>query len=88
MTSAVPDDPWMAERPRPVFGGRAISWRTVWNALFPDPGEAPHDDSLAADMHRLRGLVMAQACETETVLGAYLGTSTQRPMLNGQRVCC
>lgn len=72
MTSAVPGDPWMVERPRPVFGERAISWRTVWNELVPDPEEAPHDDALAADMHRLRGLVMAQACETEAVLGAIL----------------
>ena len=32
----------------------------------------PHDDTQAADMHRLRGLIMAQACETEAVLGAIL----------------
>ena len=72
MTGGVPDDPWMIERPRLAFGERAISWRTVWNELYPDPWESPHDDALAADMHRMRGLVMAQACETETVLGAIL----------------
>ena len=41
MTGAVPDDPWMIERPRPAFGERAISWRTVWNDLYPDPWEPP-----------------------------------------------
>ena len=46
---------------------------TVWDELFPRDGHFdPHDDSGAAEMHRLRGLVMAQAAETEAVLGKIL----------------
>ncbi|MEU6354810.1 hypothetical protein ABZ896_36760 [Streptomyces sp. NPDC047072] len=58
-----------------MFGERAVSWRTVWDELFPDPEafDGPHDDNAAAEMNRLRGLVMAQASETETVLGMILG---------------
>ena len=62
----------MADDPGLTYGERAVSWRTVWNDLYPDPEEAPHDDDLAAEMHRLRGLVMAQACETEAVLAQIL----------------
>ena len=55
-----------------AYGEQVVSWRTVWNDLYPDPEEAPHDADLAAEMHRLRGLVMAQACETEAVLARIL----------------
>ena len=44
------------------------SWRSVWGDLFPEEHDF-HDDEAAAEMHRLRGVVMAQAAETEAVLG-------------------
>ncbi|WP_326557132.1 hypothetical protein [Micromonospora sp. NBC_01796] len=47
-----------------------MSWQTVWNELYPDTAYDPHDDFQARDMHRLRGLVMAQGAETEAALGA------------------
>jgi len=47
---------------------------TVRDELYPEPDspDGPHDDAQAAEMHRLRGLVMAQASETEEVLGLIL----------------
>ena len=53
-------------------GERVVSWTTVWNALYPEEADDPHDDEAAAEMHRLRGLIMAQAAETEDVLGHIL----------------
>jgi hypothetical protein len=53
---------------------RVLSWMTLWNSLYPeDRAFDPHDDRAAEEMHRLRGLVMAQAAETEAVLGQILG---------------
>jgi hypothetical protein len=54
------------------YGERVVSWTTVWDALYPEDGGDPHDDQAAAEMHRLRGYVMAQAAETESVLGQIL----------------
>lgn len=59
----------MDEWDKPRFGEAAVSWQTVWDCLYPDYTDAPHDDAAASEMHRLRGLVMAQCAETETVLG-------------------
>ena len=58
--------------PADRYGEEVVSWQTVWNDLFPqDPAEW-HDDVAAAEMHRLRGLIAAQAAETEDVLGLIL----------------
>ena len=54
------------------YGEKAVSWTTVWDVLYPEDAGDPHDDQAAAEMHRLRGLVMAQAAETESVLGQIL----------------
>lgn len=53
---------------------QVLSWRTVWNDLYQEEGDRfdPHDDRAASEMHRLRGLVMAQAAETEAVVGHIL----------------
>ncbi|MEU1842413.1 hypothetical protein [Micromonospora sediminicola] len=61
----------MSDRRDLKFGEAAVSWQTVWSGLDPDPDRSypPHNDRLAAPMHRLRGLLMAQAAETEAVLG-------------------
>lgn len=58
--------------PELPYGERVISWNSVWDRLYPEDVDYPHDDAAAAEMHRLRGLVMAQAAETEAVLGAIL----------------
>jgi hypothetical protein len=51
-----------------------VSWRTVWNDLYPHDQADWHDDEAAAEMHRLRGLTAAQAAETEDVLRQILYT--------------
>lgn len=61
----------MVDNPLP-YGERVVSWTTVWDSLYPEDVGDPHDDKAAAEMHRLRGLVMAQAAETEDVLGHIL----------------
>ncbi|MEH0934030.1 hypothetical protein [Micromonospora psammae] len=75
----------MTETASRAFRERAVSWRTVWNELYPEDGNDPHDDDYAAEMHRLRGLIMAQAAETEAVLGMILvrldsGQNVARPV--------
>ncbi|MBY8871416.1 hypothetical protein K7640_06105 [Micromonospora sp. PLK6-60] len=55
----------------------------MWAELYPEDGADAHDDH-AAEMHRLRGLIVAQAAETETVLGRILarldpGQNVARP---------
>ena len=54
------------------YGEKVVSWTTVWDVLYPEDAGDPHDDQAATEMHRLRGLVMAQAAETESVLGQIL----------------
>jgi hypothetical protein len=54
------------------YGEKVVSWETMWNDLFPEDGPEWHDDFQAAEMHRLRGLIAAQAAETEDVLGQIL----------------
>lgn len=66
----VSDHCCMSGRDVPRFGERVVSWETIWDKLFPEDAGDPHDDVAAAEMHRLRGLVMAQGAETEAVLGA------------------
>jgi hypothetical protein len=56
----------------PRFGEQVMSWPNVWSDLYPDLAFDPHDDAIAISMHRLRGLVIAQATEVEDVLGAIL----------------
>ena len=57
--------------PEPPYGERVVSWRAVYDELEPDL-DAYSQLQLAAEMHRLRGLVMAQAGETEAALGQVL----------------
>jgi hypothetical protein len=54
------------------YGEKVVSWTTVWDVLYPEDAGDPHDDQAATEMHRLRGLVMAQSAETESVLGQIL----------------
>lgn len=55
------------------YGQRAVSWMTVREAISPvDDGWEGHDDKSATEMHQLRGHVIAQAAETEHVLGLIL----------------
>jgi hypothetical protein len=54
------------------YGEKVVSWETVWNDLFPQDSSEWHDDVTAAEMHQLRGLIAAQAAETEDVLGRIL----------------
>ncbi|MGH3887988.1 MAG: hypothetical protein ACRDSZ_15755 [Pseudonocardiaceae bacterium] len=58
----------MTEREVLRFGERVVSWQTVWDHLYLEYDADPHDGAAAAEMHRLRGLVMAQCAETEAVL--------------------
>lgn len=53
---------------KPKFGNTVVSWHTVWGGEFPEDEGDRHCDDAAAEMHRLRGLIMAQAAETEAVL--------------------
>lgn len=79
----------MCERRELMFGEHTVSWLTVRDELAPDRGhtddsEPLHDDEAAREMHRLRGLVMVQASETEAVLGEILcrvkpGANIKRP---------
>lgn len=65
-------------REGPEFGEHVVSWKTIDAMIDPDlddPREVKqwhHNDAEAAEMNRLRGLVVAQAAETETVLGVLL----------------
>ncbi|MFF0017982.1 hypothetical protein [Streptomyces sp. NPDC005374] len=57
----------------PRYGIRAISWSTVQADRYPQhPDTAYWDGTEAAELNRLRGLVVVQAAETETVLGMIL----------------
>jgi hypothetical protein len=58
--------------PADRYGENVVSWQTVWNDLFPQDPPEWHDDDAAAEMHRLRGLITAQAAETEDALGRIL----------------
>ncbi|WP_228002388.1 hypothetical protein [Nocardia australiensis] len=49
-----------------------VSWRTILNDEFPEDAYEPHNDSSAQPMHQIRGYVMAQAGETEAVIGQAL----------------
>lgn len=59
----------MKEPLKPPYGERVVSWRAVQEDLVPDLFQEPEFAELAAELHRLRGLVMAQGAETEAVLG-------------------
>jgi len=68
--------------PDPPYGERAVSWTTVWRDLYPEDGVDPHDDEAAAEIHRLRGLVAAQASETEEVLARILRSLDPETRIN------
>ncbi|MFI9269395.1 hypothetical protein ACIGXM_01525 [Kitasatospora sp. NPDC052896] len=75
LTLSPVDTASMTDKSQPRYGEHVVSWTTIWDELNPDPDDAgvpPHGDHEAAEMHRLRGLVMAQAAETEAALGAIL----------------
>jgi hypothetical protein len=57
---------------RPPYGETVVSWRTIDQQLNPETGPEPELSHVAADMNRLRGLIMAQCGETEAVLGLIL----------------
>jgi hypothetical protein len=72
----------MPESPEPRHGERAVSWRAIYDELEPDLDNEPEFAELAAEMYRLRGLVMAQGAETEAALGQVLSVldpSTNAP---------
>jgi len=58
----------------PRYGIRAISWSTIQADRYPRhrPDTAYWDGTEAAELNRLRGLVVVQAAETEAVLGRIL----------------
>jgi hypothetical protein len=59
----------MTEKEVLPFGEWTVSCRTVWDHLYPEGADCSYDDAEAAEIHRLRGLVMTQSVETEVVLG-------------------
>jgi hypothetical protein len=66
------DTPRMTTR-TPRYGIRAVSWSTVQADRYPHhPDIAYWDGTEAAELNRLRGLVVVQAAETEAVLGMIL----------------
>ncbi|GGZ92427.1 hypothetical protein ACFOOM_23050 [Streptomyces echinoruber] len=57
----------------PHYGIRAVSWSAVQADRYPHhPDIAYWDGTEAAELNRLRGLVVVQAAETEAVLGMIL----------------
>jgi hypothetical protein len=82
----------------PDDGEEFISWREMWNRMYPTTGLSPEDDEPsghwdAAEMNRLRGVAIVQAAETEAVLAEILRildssprrTLTARPLLDAIR---
>jgi hypothetical protein len=57
------------ERSAPKYGENVVSWISVWDRFYPSYMEGPHDDAQAAEMQRLKGLVVCQAAEVEAALG-------------------
>jgi hypothetical protein len=60
--------------PEPPYGERVVSWRAIQQELGRGLDGGPEFEELAAETHRLRGLVMAQGAETDAVLGQILST--------------
>jgi hypothetical protein len=52
----------------PAYGENVTSWQTIWDQFYPEDAADPHDDASAADMNRLRGLIMAQGTQVEACL--------------------
>jgi hypothetical protein len=52
----------------PKYGEGVVSWEALWERFCPEDTEEPHDDAAAAEMQRLRGLVLGQAAEVESAL--------------------
>lgn len=75
------------DRQQSQFGEQVVSASTIYYQLCPPDSyrdETPPNDSDTAEMNRLRGLVIAQASETEVVLGQILrhfspSVNTNRP---------
>lgn len=61
--------------PQIPYGEQVVSWVTVLADVAPadDWTELWHDDANARELHRLRGLALSQASETEAVLSQVLG---------------
>jgi hypothetical protein len=61
----------------PDDGEECISWREMWQRMYPMTGLSPEEDEPsghwdAAEMNRLRGVAIVQAAETEAVLAQIL----------------
>lgn len=63
----------MTDNCEPPYGEVVVSWRTIDQNLDADTGSHPDYTGPAAEMNRLRGLIVAQCGETEAVLGLVLG---------------
>jgi hypothetical protein len=79
-------DPVMTRPPLtdPRYGENVVSWQTVWGHLYPEDADDPHDDAKTADMHRLRGLIMAQGAEVEAALGALVKRLSSHTSIDGR----
>lgn len=64
-----------AREPQIPYGEQVVSWVTVLADVAPadDWTELWHADADARELHRLRGLALSQASETEAVLAQVLG---------------
>lgn len=75
----------------PGDGEEVISWREMWDRMYPATGLSPEDywpsgHWDAAEMNRLRGVAIVQAAETEAVLGEILrilDPSARRTLMAG-----
>lgn len=65
----------MTLQPTEPNGAQVISWVTMLAEIAPsdDWTDLWHDDADARELHRLRGLALSQASETENVIAQVLG---------------
>jgi hypothetical protein len=56
-----------------------VSWMTVWDRCYLGDMNGPYDDAYAAEMQRLKGLVLGQAAEIEAVLGQIVRSMASQP---------
>ncbi|MEV5710254.1 hypothetical protein [Actinoallomurus sp. NPDC052274] len=75
----------MTQSDVPMFGERVRSWESVWSLEFPEEMDALYrNDSDTKGMQRLRGLVIAQCVETETILGKIVKRLDQTINIEGR----
>ena len=69
---------WLSATLKPMWPPEGfISWSEMWRQKYPEVSLSPEEnwpsgDHDATEMHRLRGVVIVQAAETEAALGAIL----------------